>query len=355
VRICTSPVDPAWFATLSPRLKLVLGPGLSNASLHLSRSADLVGLMDEMLPPLVDQDIDAACILAERQLFHGRFDEATALLGSRVSPEALPLIGWLHVAQGRHADGLEVFELLLATLRRQTRKRNLALRGLPGVLHLLALLRHDETADLERVTAQVNAGLRVPMTDVFEYVFRMVGELANVLAGRSRAPLMAWIHRIPVSGRLFDLLFQCLVLHWLGERPSLDSLKELAGRGCWCQLACLGRRRAAACPGPPAPGAEFANVARGHGQIGLAAHAQLRVGDRIGCPEGAGRDERYQVSGQRCDRRWAGSPHVLGARSMVGGVCWSRASRSGPRAVAGRRVGRSHCRSWPIRPTTMTI
>ena len=228
-RLCATPLDPDWFETLSPRLRiLALAPRMTEASLMLTPRQELHTFMERNLSPLADEHPDAACALAEQYLFRGRFDEAAAILGNRITPESLPLIGWLHMARGGYDEALEIFDLHLTTLRRLTRKRNLAVPGLPGIMHLLALLRRGNPGDLERVQIQASLILRAPQTDPCAESVQILNQLAVVLAGRMRAADVPWLRQPVIARRPFDLLFQCLALHWLGERPRLDALKALA-------------------------------------------------------------------------------------------------------------------------------
>ncbi len=228
-RICTASPDPEWFATLSQRLRiLALGPRLTETGLNLTPQPEFHDFLAQNLTPLAAEHPAAACALAEQALFQGRIDAAAAILGNRITPETLPLIGWLHLLRGRHDDAIEVFDLHLTTQRRQTRKRNLAVPGLPGVMHLLALLRRGAAGDLERVQSQSSLIARLPVTDPCAPVFQTLNQLAAILAGRQRAEDANWIRQAPASLRPFDLLFLCLARHWLGERPPLEALKELA-------------------------------------------------------------------------------------------------------------------------------
>ena len=232
IRICCSPIDPDWFAGLPPRVQLlVLGPLLGVTAQQLMIPPDLLDLAERTLPPLLEQHAEATAILAERRLHEGRFDAAAALLEKRVAPATLPLIGWLHFARGRHEEALEVFELHLTELRRQTRKRNLALGGLPGVFHLLALLKRNQPSDLGRVVSLVQILSRTDDGDPLTGVYHLLGEFANVLAGLPRGHLMRRLQLIQAKDWPFDLLFSSLTMHWLGRTPTSDALKGLTANG----------------------------------------------------------------------------------------------------------------------------
>ncbi|MBK1724405.1 DEAD/DEAH box helicase [Thiocystis violacea] len=230
-QVCTTPPDAEWLATLAPRLRLLaLAPALVEGGYRLTPSSDLETIARQTLTPLMDEQPQAAMALAERALLDGRPDQAGPILAERVTPEALPLIGWLHFVQGRYEEAIGVFDLHLTTQRRQTRKRNLYIPGLPGLLHLLALLRRGTAADLETVQRQTGIALRAPVTDRFEHTFRLLDDLVNVLSGRQRLHESVWIRRSQRTGRPYERLFQALALHWLGERPKEEALIDLASQ-----------------------------------------------------------------------------------------------------------------------------
>jgi superfamily II DNA or RNA helicase len=153
------------------------------------------------------------------------FDE---LLSGRSATEALLLSGWLCFLRGDYARAIGHFDQAHAAERKRTRKRNLYLPGLPGALYLLALLHRGEVDDLARVQQQVRTCLRASVTDPIEYAFRVIGDLASVLAGQNRPADCYALHVILGRRGPMPLLFQTLALHWLGERPPTGELKALA-------------------------------------------------------------------------------------------------------------------------------
>ena len=226
--ICTRSADPAWLETLPARLKLLaLAPMLREAALDLNARPSSYQLMERLLGPLAANDPDAADALAEQRLLRGQIDRIDELLVGRDDPQALILSGWRSMLRGAYPEAIEAYEVALQQVRRRTRKRNVYVPGIPGVLHLLALLQRGEPGDLERVRQLVAICLKASVTDLLEPVYRLLDDLAAVLSGESRVAESAWLlHNLAPRGP-FPALFQALALRWLGQRPSAEALSAL--------------------------------------------------------------------------------------------------------------------------------
>ncbi|MBK5940753.1 DEAD/DEAH box helicase [Halochromatium roseum] len=173
-----------------------------------------------------DADADAAL-----ELLRLPAAQLEPLLAERTPTEALTLKGWLCVLRGDDADAISLFDQAHQAERKSTRKRNLYLPGLPGALYLLALLQRGEPDDLAKVHQQVQTCLRASVTDKLEAAFRVIGELAQVLAGQSKpSECYAIQHGFGYGAhRPLALLFRALALHWLSEPIHADIQRALAG------------------------------------------------------------------------------------------------------------------------------
>ncbi|MEA3638974.1 MAG: DEAD/DEAH box helicase [Lamprobacter sp.] len=226
--ICTRSADPAWLETLPARLKvLALAPMLREAALDLNAKPSSYQLMERLLAPLVPDYPDAADALAEQRLLRGQLSPVAELLTGREQPQALMLAGWRSMLQGAYPAAIEDFEAALQLERRRTRKRNLYVPGIPGILYLLALLQRGAPADLEQVRHQVAICLKASVTDLLEPVFRLLDDLAAVLAGEANVAESAWLLQSMAPRGPFPGLFQALCLYWLGKRPVGESLVAL--------------------------------------------------------------------------------------------------------------------------------
>lgn len=242
-RACTHPTDPDWLEALEPRLRiLALVPMLREATHDLVVPAGPYELMERLLTPLAVTNSDAAKALAEQRLLSGRVTEATPLLAGHNDPEGLALQGWLGFLQGDYGRVIASVEAGELFIRKLTRKRNLYTPGIPGALYLLALLRRGERADFERVQHQVSVCLRASVSDPIERAYRILGDLAAVVAGQRRVAECGWLRDNLTLRGAFPTLFQALALHWLGERPPADLLPALARRAREAAVARFRRR-----------------------------------------------------------------------------------------------------------------
>lgn len=229
VRVCSRSPDLAWLSRLPPRLRvLAVAPLLAEAALDLVSRPGLYQSMERLLAPLAAEHRDAADALAEQRLLRARLRDVLGLLADRDDGEALTLIGWLRFLAGDYGAAIDAFEAALAGFRKLTRKRNLYLPGIPGVLHLLALLHRGRPDDYTKVGDLVAICLRASVTDRVEYAYKALGDLAQVLAGCLRLDDSVWLRAEMMPSTPFPMLIHCLARKWLGQRPAEPGLELLA-------------------------------------------------------------------------------------------------------------------------------
>jgi hypothetical protein len=227
--VCTRPLDLEWLDGLTPRLKvLAFVPTVREESINLTVPPAVYDAMERLLAPLVQDQPDVAIALAEQRLLRGRLAEVSALIAGRADPAALVIQGWLDFLRGDYERAIEGFETALETTRKATRKRNIYVPGIPGVLYLMALLRRGARADFEQVRRQVTMCLRVNAPDPVASAFQVLSDLSQVLSGQRRSEESGWLRRRFVKGQAFSTLFQSMALHWIDDRPSKEGCDALA-------------------------------------------------------------------------------------------------------------------------------
>ena len=352
VRVCTNPLDPDWLETLTPRLRvLALVPKLDVLAYHLRADDALDAAAQRLLTPLVESQPLALATLVEQHLLRGRFDQAAGLLSSQVSTLVLPLIGWLHAVQGRRDESLGIFELYLKTLKRETRRRNIPIAGLPGVLHVLGLLARNSPEDQVQFKHQIQVEMQQLQRDSFQMTWQLIEDLGAVLTGLRQFGDAQSIQITPPASRPFDRLFQALALHWLGERPKdsalivLDKHCREAIKGGWLWYAWevqalldrLGRpMKNVELPPPPEGTPRLADWMKSKSRWEIALDALTGVG--------AGRSSTESSDGE-ADRRMCWWLHEYGGSARLEPREQKRAKRGG--WTQGRPVSLQRLRESP--------
>ncbi len=163
-RICNDPFDAAWFATLPAEIRMwALSIIFHRAMVHLASDAD--ALAYTMKDPLFKsapqpQRAQLLCNLTMRLIIGGRLNEA-----QKIIPEieglaySFGLTGCLRFIEGKNSEAIESFETDLKELRRRLGKRNINFDGIGGLLYVLALLRSQDEALLQRADQLVSWSL----------------------------------------------------------------------------------------------------------------------------------------------------------------------------------------------------
>ncbi|MBK1732159.1 DEAD/DEAH box helicase [Thiococcus pfennigii] len=155
-------------------------------------------------------------------------EDLDALLAERNATETLTLSGWLSFLRGDDAGAVARFDEALQAERQRTRRRNPCLPGLPGALYLLALLRRGKPDGFTKVQRQVRAWLRASTSARDQRVYRIIGDLAAIMAGQCQPQDCYALQSVLGPKDPIPLLFQTLARHWLGERPEAGALSTLA-------------------------------------------------------------------------------------------------------------------------------
>ncbi|MBK5968414.1 helicase SNF2 [Thiorhodovibrio winogradskyi] len=145
-----------------------------------------------------------------------------------VEAEALMLSAWVGFLRGQYADAAAGFEAAHAVERKRTRKRNLILPGIVGVLHLLALLERGTPEDLVRAEDLARMVLRMRNAGHLRYLHLLIADLAVLLAGKRRKEDCYALNFGMAPREPMPQLLQMLALHWLGDRLDSKQLSTLS-------------------------------------------------------------------------------------------------------------------------------
>ena len=298
-RACTHPTGPGLARRpVAPAADPGLGPDVARGDPGPGRPRRPYELMERLLTPLAVTHADAAKALAEQRLLRARLAEVPPLLAGQTDPEGLALQGWLSFLQGDYARVIASVEAAEQAIRKQTRKRNVYTPGIPGALYLLALLRRGERADFERVQRQVSLCLRASVSDPIERAYRLLGDLAAVLAGQRRVAECGWLRdSLTLAGRLSNPVpgpGPALARRAPAGRPAPRRWRPAPAKRPWPDWIGM-PRRPWPCSRPSASKASLPTLgaaARRPGPDDRAAGPQAGLGAGPGCPQGARRPGR---------------------------------------------------------------
>jgi superfamily II DNA or RNA helicase len=165
-------------------------------------------------------DSQLAVGLAHHWLLCGHLDEAEELAGD-ISFQVRAAVSFL---RGDMDAATQAFDAALKQLRKDTGKRNVALPGLGGVLHLLALLRSPDPKAGKQADTLLEAARRMLRAADFD-VWRQLYALRQVLAGTMKpeeAHAFFDTSRWPLAR-----LFRALACYWIGLPAGREQIADL--------------------------------------------------------------------------------------------------------------------------------
>jgi superfamily II DNA or RNA helicase len=170
-------------------------------------------------------------LLAAQYLIRGQLDQAAQLLNQDPGVDDPSLTGWLLFLRGEHGRAIEVFEQILQMMKKQTRKRNVRIPGLPGLVQSLCLLGQRQTEPLQQLRKQVGLMAKDQQQEQLAYAFHILDMGALTLLGGMQPEALAEFIRgfkTPQGYGPYTALTGALIMIWLGEEPDPLVLKSLA-------------------------------------------------------------------------------------------------------------------------------
>ncbi|HJV53549.1 MAG TPA: SNF2-related protein [Noviherbaspirillum sp.] len=214
--------DPDLFAHLHPQVQEQAMRFLLLHAVDMPDAAPAIRAHAEGM--IADGASDASPLrlaLAKHLLLCGRLDQAQQLAAGEI---AAPVRAAAACLRGESGAALPLFEAALKLRRKEAGKRNVALPGLPGALHLLALLRSPDPKAGKQADGLLEAARRTLRGADF-VVWRQLYPLRQVLAGTMK-PEQARSFLDTTSWPLARL-FRELVRYWVGLPASREQVAEL--------------------------------------------------------------------------------------------------------------------------------
>jgi SNF2 family DNA or RNA helicase len=229
-----------WFSSLSDQIKaLALSYFLHDSRIHISDVSFQYQLLEHFFGAVKHHNSAIVHAVIEERLFRGDFKDAEAWLTGDLSGEGLKLLAMLRFLQNRNDEAIDLFNLALKTLKKETGKRNICINGIQGYFFNLALLRSRSLANLMLMRQQVQFNIKQGPQNEFYVLSLILLEAVDIYQGKISVEQCIYLLRI--NKYAYEYLFQALLLFWIGEseiiirNPKNSAfLADLAG---FCQQA----------------------------------------------------------------------------------------------------------------------
>lgn len=233
-RVVMNPFDLGWFRTLPPRLQCMLLNGIFYDTI-ITLEPDTEPLGYALDPTFLDslsrtQKSFLLPGLVTRLLIGGRLAEAQELLLGPDDASAYAgtgLVGWLLFVKNKNDEAISAFEDDLKRWRKINKKRSGYFTGLPGVFHVLALLKRGDATRWKDIDEIISKALSAHSADVlFDSTYSSLKAivLAENCELESARKLIA--KNQDQSG--LSVFFSALAAYWLDGSLSQETIDALS-------------------------------------------------------------------------------------------------------------------------------
>lgn len=229
--IFPEPVDRNWFTPLPQDARFAILRTLADDAFWRLTPSTALPLIEYELAAAAQPPPDLLYDHAFYLLMQGNASRSAELLKQPELETALELKGMVALLQGDTAQAVEQFETRLVLLKKQTGKRKLALPGMGGLLHPLALIRCGAPADLKRAVECAELSLR-DREHPLGTAIQLLWCLAHALQGNTRYRKdIDQLWQSKYTPAPFTLLTGCLIALQLKNKPWQEGprlLRELS-------------------------------------------------------------------------------------------------------------------------------
>ena len=226
--ICASPLYTEWFSGFSPAIQYqVLRPILANSAISWTDSRQFLNLLESQLIASPDPAPQVLELHAEQCLIRGNWQAAREDLSRIDTVQGEVLAASLLFLEDDAAAAATTFQSALTRMRRETRKKKIAIRGLPGVIYLLTLLKDQGAGNAALATQQIETIDKLKQPDLYTNAMWRLKMAREVSEGRRNFDPSV----LQMSFRYVDPLTHLLIglsFHWSGAVPDKAFTDRLA-------------------------------------------------------------------------------------------------------------------------------
>ena len=241
--ICANPMPEAWVAALHPGIQYqILRPLLQASVVRWSADAGLYGFLNRLLANQPDSHPLFKVLQAEQRLYRGDWQtleldlqalatrdttsnttfDTTSNTTFDTTSHALALLASLLFLQGNTAASLTTFQQVLAATRKQTRKRSVAVAGIPGLIYLLALAKDNRESQLQAnallAEQQAKASSKQAYADAQYDAMWVLEKAREIKTGKRQFAPELLSMNLSIDAPLVNLLIG-LVFYWHNQDP----------------------------------------------------------------------------------------------------------------------------------------
>ena len=226
----STPFYPHIFEHFTPQIRyLILAMVLQNETIDVVHQKTAVHLLKNLIGDIgiecanIPEHLQPASpgyLLAEQYALGGEFVIADKMLNDLIlmqekkrdiSMVALVLHARIKCMQGYYDQAITNNQFVIAEIKKQSRKKNIAIPDINGIFYIIALLSRNEPSALLLAKQQIKFAIK----ESEDYEFRLFDELVKVLEGQKKVN-------------------ECHLLSW--ERSDLDANFVLFWSLCHCWL-----------------------------------------------------------------------------------------------------------------------
>ncbi len=233
--------DAEWFASLSDDIKfLVLKYYLQDSYLDLSNVDDKYQLLESFFGAKKHANIAIVHALVEQRLVRGNFKDVEYWLADDLSADGLTLLATLRFLQNCNDEAIQLFNVALKALKKETGKRNVFIEGISGYFFNLALLKSRRLSNLTLLKQQARIITKQGWQSEGLCLLNLILlDAVEIYQGKSTIEHSTYLYK--TNKLAYERLFHALLLYWIGESEVMTNntknstfLSELA---TFCQQA----------------------------------------------------------------------------------------------------------------------
>jgi len=217
-RVFFNDLDETWFSSLAVEIRFevlqyylyLFQPKLQDCELQYH-------LFQIYFSDIKHQAIEVTHSLLEHRLYRGDIDESWQYLTDTSIFSSVLLSGCISFLENRNDEAVHFFDETIKHLKKETRKRNIAIPNLRGQFFNFSLLKTRTPENIIALKKHIELNIK-HANDHFRYTNHCLLETLNVYQAKAKIEdCHALLYRSSEINSPYEYLFRALMLYWLNE------------------------------------------------------------------------------------------------------------------------------------------